>query len=191
MNTSLTLGRVIAARRAALGLSLKDLGRLVHKEDGHGVSAQYLHDIERDRRTPSTQVLGERANHVKLIRGGCRIAVATDNAPSALPELAGSRASTPFFADPGIGTILAIEGLVGLGMTAGEALVAATKTGAWAAGKLDQFGTIEVGKLADILLLDRDPLANIVNIRSLRWVMKEGRMIDPATLPVEPKYYRR
>ena len=139
----------------------------------------------------ATQVLGERANHVKLIRGGCRIAVATDNAPSALPELAGSRASTPFFADPGIGTILAIEGLVGLGMTSGEALVAATKTGAWAAGKLDQFGTIEVGKLADILLLDRDPLANIVNIRSLRWVMKEGRMIDPATLPVEPKYYRR
>ena len=32
---------------ADLGLSLKDLGRLVHKEDGHGVSAQYLHDIER------------------------------------------------------------------------------------------------------------------------------------------------
>ncbi len=52
-----SLGRVIAERRANLGLSLKDLGRLVHKEDGRGVSAQYLHDIERDRRTPSPTVL--------------------------------------------------------------------------------------------------------------------------------------
>ena len=61
MNTQFTLGRVIAERRSALGLSLKDLGRIVHKEDGHGVSAQYLHDIERDRRTPSPHVLGELA----------------------------------------------------------------------------------------------------------------------------------
>ena len=56
-----SLGRVIAERRAGLSLSLKDLGRLVHKEDGHGVSAQYLHDIERDRRTPSPHVLSELA----------------------------------------------------------------------------------------------------------------------------------
>lgn len=61
MGNQYTLGRVIAERRGALGLSLKDLGRLVHKEDGHGVSAQYLHDIERDRRTPSPHVLGELA----------------------------------------------------------------------------------------------------------------------------------
>jgi transcriptional regulator with XRE-family HTH domain len=56
-----SLGRVIAERRAHLALSLKDLGRLVHKEDGRGVSAQYLHDIERDRRTPSPHVLAELA----------------------------------------------------------------------------------------------------------------------------------
>jgi transcriptional regulator with XRE-family HTH domain len=61
MISQYTLGRVIAERRNTLGLSLKDLGRLVHKEDGHGVSAQYLHDIERDRRTPSPHVLGELA----------------------------------------------------------------------------------------------------------------------------------
>ncbi len=61
MITEPTLGRVIAERRSSLSLSLKDLGRLVHKEDGHGVSAQYLHDIERDRRTPSPYVLCELA----------------------------------------------------------------------------------------------------------------------------------
>jgi transcriptional regulator with XRE-family HTH domain len=57
MITEATLGQVIAQRRASLGLSLKDLGRLVQKEDGRGVSAQYLHDIERNRRTPSPHVL--------------------------------------------------------------------------------------------------------------------------------------
>ena len=61
MNAEPTLGQVIAERRAALQLSLKDLGRLVRKESGDGVSAQYLHDIERDRRTPSPHVLGELA----------------------------------------------------------------------------------------------------------------------------------
>lgn len=61
MTTEATLGRVIAERRAKLQLSLKDLGRLVRKESGSGVSAQYLHDIERDRRTPSPHVLGELA----------------------------------------------------------------------------------------------------------------------------------
>ena len=57
----LTLGKVIAERRAALGLSLKDLARLSHKEDGHSISAQYLHDVEKDRRVPSPHVLGELA----------------------------------------------------------------------------------------------------------------------------------
>ena len=61
MNNEPTLGHVIAERRARLQLSLKDLGRLVRKESGDGVSAQYLHDIERDRRTPSPHVLGELA----------------------------------------------------------------------------------------------------------------------------------
>ena len=61
MTTQFTLGHVIAERRAALALSLKDLGRLVQKEDGSGISAQYLHDIERDRRTPSPHVLEELA----------------------------------------------------------------------------------------------------------------------------------
>lgn len=52
-----TLGAVIAEARQKAKMSLKDLGKQVPKEDGKGVSAQYLHDIERDRRTPSPYVL--------------------------------------------------------------------------------------------------------------------------------------
>jgi transcriptional regulator with XRE-family HTH domain len=73
-----TLGKIIAQRRAAMGLSLKELGHLVHKEDGVGISAQYLHDIERDRRTPSPQVLGELAralnvevHYLEAVAGQC------------------------------------------------------------------------------------------------------------------------
>jgi imidazolonepropionase-like amidohydrolase len=133
-----------------------------------------------------------RRNDKKLIDGGCIIAVGTDAAPTAWPEISEYVGTDrPFFADPGVATVIAIEGLVTLGMTPGAAIVAGTKHGAMAAGKLDQFGTLEVGKLADLLILGADPLADIRNIRNLVRVMKEGRLIDPATLPTEPRYYRR
>lgn len=130
-----------------------------------------------------------RENAKKLIQGGCTIAVGTDASPSRLPEIAG--AAPMYFPDPGVGTIIAIEALVRLGMTAGEAIVAATKHGAMAAGKLDQLGTLESGKLADLLILRGDPLADISNIRQLDMVMIGGELISPATLPTYPRYYHR
>ena len=62
---------------------------------------------------------------------------------------------------------MAIEGLVELGMTPSQAIVAATKNGAIASRGLKDFGTIELGKLADLLVLDADPLADIHNIRNI------------------------
>ena len=60
-----TLGQVITERRVAVGLSLKDLGKLIQKEDGsQGVSYQYVHDIEHDRRAPSEYVLSEIARNL-------------------------------------------------------------------------------------------------------------------------------
>ena len=50
---------------------------------------------------------------------------------------------------PGTATLAAIEGLVELGMTPAQALVAATKNGAIASQGLKDFGTIETGKYAD------------------------------------------
>jgi transcriptional regulator with XRE-family HTH domain len=110
MTSQFTLGRVIAERRSALGLSLKDLGRLVHKEDGHGVSAQYLHDIERDRRTPSPHVLGELAKalgvdayYLAAVAGQCPTEITTylRERPDAGPAVAAlfARARATGFAD--------------------------------------------------------------------------------------------
>jgi imidazolonepropionase-like amidohydrolase len=122
-----------------------------------------------------------RRNAQKLIRAGIRITPGTDSYWGAAPDLA--REPKPETQDHGMGTILAIEGLVELGMTPSQALVAATKNGAAACRKLDQFGTLESGKLADLVVLDADPLSDIRNIRKVHSVMKEGKLIDTARLP--------
>jgi imidazolonepropionase-like amidohydrolase len=122
-----------------------------------------------------------RANAQKLIGAGCRITPGTDSYWAAAAEL--SRTPKPKEQDHGIGTIMAIEGLVELGMTPSQAIVSATKNGAIAARGLKDFGTIEQGKLADVVLLSADPLADIGNLRKVAAVMKDGRVVDRDKLP--------
>ncbi len=54
----------------------------------------------------------------------------------------------------------------------------ATKNGAIASKGLKDFGTLEAGKLADILVLDADPLADIKNIRKLNTIVRDGRIVE-------------
>lgn len=66
-----------------------------------------------------------------------------------------------------------------IGMTSMEAIVAATKTGAEVLGLEMELGTIELGKKADILLIDGDPLADITILQDkekIVMVMKEGQI---------------
>jgi imidazolonepropionase-like amidohydrolase len=130
-----------------------------------------------------------RANAEKLIRGGCITTPSTDTYLSGAPEFSRT-ARNDLHMMPGTATQSAIEGLVELGMTPSQAIVAATRTGAIASQGLQDYGTIETGKLADILLLDADPLADIRNIRKLSLVMKEGMVIDRDRLPEKPVWYR-
>ena len=52
-----TFGTLISEARRAKGLSQKDLAAKVKKEDGQAISAQYLNDIEHDRRNPPSELL--------------------------------------------------------------------------------------------------------------------------------------
>jgi imidazolonepropionase-like amidohydrolase len=125
-----------------------------------------------------------RPNAEKLIRGGCIVTAASDAGSSMgdayydRPAQAEDWGSELEWDKPGLGTIRSIEGLVELGMTPSQALVAATKHGAMASHGLSSYGTVEKGKLADLLVLDADPLTDIKNIESLSLVIKEGEVVD-------------
>lgn len=122
-----------------------------------------------------------RANAEKLIKGGCITAIATDNYLGLAPEF--RRDPKPDWQEPGLGSLAAIEGLVELGMTPLQAITAATKNGALASKALKDYGTVEAGKAADILVLGADPTVDIRNIRKLEMVMKGGTFIDHRALP--------
>ena len=85
------------------------------------------------------------------------------------------------------------------GMTNQEALAAATINGARYLGLDKELGSIEVGKLADLVVLDRNPLENIRNTESVNLVMLNGRLYDAATLnelgnhprPRKPLYFEK
>jgi imidazolonepropionase-like amidohydrolase len=122
-----------------------------------------------------------RKNAQTLIAAGAVVTVGTDNYWAAAAEF--SRSPKPETQDHGLGTILAIEGLVELGMTPSQALVAATRNGAIASRGLDQFGTIETGRRADLVLLEGNPLDDIHNIRKVSTIVRDGRVIDREKLP--------
>ncbi|HMB53320.1 MAG TPA: amidohydrolase family protein [Thermoanaerobaculia bacterium] len=68
------------------------------------------------------------------------------------------------------------------GMTAHEALRAATLDGARYLGLDGDVGSLEAGKLADVLVLDANPLEDVRNSRTVRYVVLNGRMYDAETM---------
>jgi imidazolonepropionase-like amidohydrolase/Tol biopolymer transport system component len=68
------------------------------------------------------------------------------------------------------------------GMTPMEALRTATINGAKYLGLDDDLGSLEKGKLADLVVLDKNPLENIRNTDSVRMVMLNGRLYDAETM---------
>jgi imidazolonepropionase-like amidohydrolase len=72
--------------------------------------------------------------------------------------------------------------LQGRALTPHEALRAATLAAADKLGFAPDLGSIEPGKLADLVVLEADPLADIHNTTRIRWVMKNGNLYDGETL---------
>ena len=72
------------------------------------------------------------------------------------------------------------------GLTPMEALVAATRNGAMVIGVEDQLGTVETGKLADLLILSANPLDDIENIRRIETVVYKGRVYPRQEFAYQP-----
>jgi imidazolonepropionase-like amidohydrolase len=68
------------------------------------------------------------------------------------------------------------------GMTPAEVIQCATWNGAWYLGLDQAIGSVEAGKLADFVVLDRNPLEDIHNTNSVRWTVKNGEVYDGDTL---------
>jgi Tol biopolymer transport system component len=68
------------------------------------------------------------------------------------------------------------------GLSQHDALRAATIVGAEAIGLATDIGSLEPGKLADVIVMDKDPLTDIRNTNTVSMVMKNGRVYDAATL---------
>jgi Tol biopolymer transport system component/imidazolonepropionase-like amidohydrolase len=67
-------------------------------------------------------------------------------------------------------------------LTPHQALRAATERAADKLGLLPDLGTVEAGKLADLVVLDADPLADIHNSTKIRWVVKNGELFEGETM---------
>lgn len=161
--------------------------RMGHQGEG-APRAKTTAELRRERDALELDLDQRRANAQKLIAAGCTVTVGTDNYRNAAPEFA--RGPKPVNQDHGEGTIAGIEGLVELGMTPLQAISAATRNGALACNALESLGTIEAGKIADLLVLAANPLEDIRNIRRLEVVIQGGAIVDRERLPERPVYYR-
>jgi imidazolonepropionase-like amidohydrolase/Tol biopolymer transport system component len=97
----------------------------------------------------------------------------------------------------GIGTHWELWMMASGGMKPHAALRAATIDSADAIGFAKDLGSLEVGKLADLIVLDANPLDDLKNTAKIAEVMKNGRLYDAATLdetyprqkPLDPQWW--
>jgi imidazolonepropionase-like amidohydrolase len=100
----------------------------------------------------------------KAYESGCRLVLGTDT-------------GNPFIY-PGFAVHDELVLMVDCGLTTYDALKTATYNAAECLDVLDTTGTVEEGKTADLVLLEADPLKNIMNTQRIAGVMKAGRWFD-------------
>ena len=83
----------------------------------------------------------------------------------------------PTFKTPWAALADEVIALVAAEYTPMQALIAATRHGAEHLGRGHDLGTIEAGKLADLIAIDGDPLADPAHLKRVVWVMRDGAVV--------------
>lgn len=115
-----------------------------------------------------------RANTKKMVDAGVTIATGTDAGNI------GTLHASSYFEE-----ILAMQQT---GFSNWQILQSSTINGAKAVGKEKEFGSIQTGKLADMLLLNANPMENIDNLRKVDLVIIKGKILKPDSLVAETAY---
>jgi len=139
----------------------------------HGISQEILVDLDKKREIPglneNLKAYREtrdfaKINVKKMSDHGIKLAVGTDAGNPAV-----------FF---GPSVHREMELMVEAGISPAEAIKAATANAAEIVGQGDTLGTISAGKLADILVVEGNPLDNILNTQNISMVIKNGKILD-------------
>jgi imidazolonepropionase-like amidohydrolase len=101
------------------------------------------------------------------IAAGVQVAMGTDMMPA-----------EPFGGTTG--TVREMEMMVDAGMTPRQVIASATSEAARMLGIHDTFGTVDEGKVADLIAVDGDPMEDVSRLRGIRFVMKDGAVVRSA-----------
>jgi hypothetical protein len=130
-----------------------------------------------------SQRLGPGSELAFSSNGGWLLEIVKEMHEAGVKFMAGTDAPN-LIAAPGVSLHTELELLSRAGFTPLEALQAATIRPAEYLGLRDEMGTVDVGKLADLVLLDADPLVNIANTRQVTAVVLRGRLLFKPELEV-------
>jgi imidazolonepropionase-like amidohydrolase len=160
---------------------------VVYQPYAHARTPAIMHP-ERDRYVPAALARAWRERVSRVTDADTTVAAAFFSYPRTLtmqragvPLLAGTDTPLPWLV-PGFSLHDELEQLVRAGLTAPEALRAATVTPAAVLGLSDSLGAIAPGQLADLLLVARNPLEDVAHLREIRAVVADGRLYDRAAL---------
>ncbi|MCH5719913.1 amidohydrolase family protein [Niabella hibiscisoli] len=109
-------------------------------------------------------------NMLRLFKAGVLIAMGTDSG------------ATPIRAQ-GFSEHLELQLMTEAGLTALEAITVATKNAATALRIQQYYGTLEPGKVADLIILNEDPTKDIKNTREIFAIYKDGKEVSKGPLP--------
>lgn len=127
-------------------------------------------------------------NTVRLIRAGAKIILGTD-AGCTDPDILHDLPPVELIDRPwtlGNDHVVWMKAMVEKGMMPMDAILACTSNVAKAYRKDRDFGSLEVGKVADIVIIDADPIADIANVARLSAVIKDGEQVAIEHLPQPP-----